>query len=161
MCRHVLYTDVVGNGMTKKLLIILLTTTSIATAQSRWTITEYEWRDQKNFDKYIKPDQWLNKTITFHNKSITFDFKGIQDFGTDIDYFECELLQPIDTLIVQDKKETMFLYGLDKYSACKDNQIMVIDTRPNCYKFPFRDFMVCDKVGFFELRGVFFIMTKE
>ena len=147
--------------MTKALLLILIATASTATAQHKWTISEYEWHDKKTFDNYIKPDQWLHKTITFYNNSISFDFKGIDGPETDIDYANCQLLQSIDTTRITDKSETMFMHRPKKSSGCNENQLLIIDTKPNCYKFPFREFMICDRVGFFELRGVIFTMKKE
>ncbi len=147
--------------MTNKLLIILLATTSIATAQSRWTITEYEWRDKKTFDKYIRPDQWLNKTITFNRDIITFDFKGIQDFESDISYKDCLLLEPIDTIRIQEMQQFLFLHNLDMHLKERPKQVLLLETKPNCYKFPFRNFILCDNIGFIELMGVLFIMKEE
>lgn len=143
-----------------RLMLILLLSTSIASAQDQWTITEFEWHDKKTFERYITPEQWLGKKITFHAKSIAFDFDGIQDYETDIDYEICQLLEQIDTTEVKEYKVDMFAFHIDKFIEC-GNQYELLETKPNCYRYPFKEFMICNEKGLFELMGVFFLMTKD
>jgi hypothetical protein len=133
----------------------------LTSAQITWTITDYEWRNRPAFEKYINPDQWINKIITFKKDTITFDFKGIQDFEADINYKDCALLNPIDTIRIQDKQQFLFLHNLDMHLNNRPDQVLLLETKPNCYKFPFRDFILCDKKCFIELMGVLFIMRRE
>jgi len=133
---------------------------TMASAQSRWTITSYEWTDRGTYEKYMKPDQWLNKTLTFKPNSISFDFKGIQDFETEIDYKECALYESLDTLVVTDKNELPFITKAEKYLNNK-GEVLMIRSKPNCYKSPFGYFVVNGNIGLFELRGVLFVMKKN
>jgi hypothetical protein len=153
----------VGNGMKKfRLTILILLIPTWTIAQSTWTIVKYELRSQSTSEKFIKPDQWINKTIIFHGDTISFDFKGILYFENTIDYSDCILFEKIDTIQIENKEREAFLfsYGND-YKACGDKNILLLETKPNCYKYPFREFIICDKKGFFSIDGVLLTMTRD
>jgi hypothetical protein len=130
-------------------------------AQTSWKIESYHWENRGEFDKYIKPEQWIGKTIKFTANSIEFDFSGIEQLDKGIDYSLCELLEPLDTFRVTKTKEFMFIENVEKYFAKVDSEIYVIQAKPNCYKFPFRNFIFHEDQGLFRFRGVCFVLSKK
>ena len=143
------------------LLGFFLTTNFEATAQIKWRIERFEWENKVTFDKFIKPEQWIGKVISFDANSISFDFSGIDELEKAINYKKCELFEPLDTVQIKDYREFMFSENAEKYLGESRPGVYLVESKPNCYKFPFQNFIFLGNKGMFRLRGVCFVLIRE